>query len=156
MESLDRYVAAVVDFRQVFDLGGNFRLADTVAECIGIFGKGCLGALAEASGHSRRWVEVLAQISRAYPEEARHYDLKFSHYRIAARTDNPAEWVEAAAENRWSTVQLSRQIRGLGDPGLDEELDKIIRRAEKIQTVFGVGQSIIDAAQELKTPFSGV
>jgi len=117
------------------------------------FLKGQLLAALIESGVKRGWIasqvrastsqiKVLVRTYRAFPEEAmRIAELTWYHHRLAAHTDNPAGWIDRAADESWSTREMSAATKKEMDPALAaSEEDREMRKAEK---VFGQVDEIL-------------
>lgn len=90
------------------------------------------GQWAADTGYSTEHVRVLRKTFCAFPDqESRVNDplITFSHHSIAAKTNNPQYWIEQAAQNLWSTRQLSKAITTGGE---DDPLDKYKNLFEKV------------------------
>lgn len=71
--------------------------------------------VASLLGCSAANVRVMAKVFMAFPDsDDRVIAMSFTHHKIAVQyaPENPQEWVEKAADNEWSTRQLTEAIRG--------------------------------------------
>lgn len=74
-------------------------------------------AVASEIGKSASYVRERIKTWQAFPEEGtRVRELSWQHHRIAAKTDDPQNWIAEAANNGWSTRDLERAIRGARSP----------------------------------------
>lgn len=108
------------------------------------FLKGQLLAALVESGAKKGWIasqvrasvsqiKVLIKTYQAFPGEGmRIPELTWYHHRLAAHTDDPEKWIAEAADNEWSTRQMSAAIKKDKDPSraADEE-EREMRLAEK-------------------------
>lgn len=101
-----------------------------------------MGWIASQVRASVSQIKVLIKTYRAFPEEAmRIAELTWYHYRLAAHTDNPAGWIDRAADESWSTREMSAAIKKEMGPALAaSEEDREMRKAEK---VFGQVDEIL-------------
>ncbi len=59
---------------------------------------------------------------KAFPDvNNRALDKTFTHHRIAAKTDNPLQWIQKVCEEDWSTRQLEEVVKAQGQ-------DKVIQK----------------------------
>ncbi|MCR4426265.1 MAG: HNH endonuclease [Firmicutes bacterium] len=69
-------------------------------------------SIASALGCSSAQVREIAKTFEAFPEEhLRAKDLSWYHHRLAAKTDAPADWIDKAVTNGWSTRELGDAIK---------------------------------------------
>ncbi len=70
-------------------------------------------SIASAIGWSSAQVREVAKTFVAFPEDhLRAKDLSWYHHRLAAKTEDPAEWIDKAVMNEWSTRELADAIKG--------------------------------------------
>lgn len=90
--------------------------------------------IASMLGCSTSQVRKLTRTFNAFPTpESRINILSFRHHLLAAQTDDPAKWVNEAADNLWSTRQMQEQImqqNGTLDPY--EKAEKVLLKVEEI------------------------
>lgn len=112
-------------------------LGDIAAEARETFGKQALGKLAEVMGVSTRWVQKLAQVSTAYSkqERAAFPELGWSLFALAARADDPIQWLTQASDSQWSERELRQAIRGGKPPS--NAVERLLKRAETILAAGG-------------------
>lgn len=93
-----------------------------------------MGWIASQVRTSISQIKVLIRTYRSFPKEGmRIAELTWYHHRLAAHTDNPEEWAMKAADEEWSTRQMSSAIKKEKDPAraADEE-DREKKKAEKV------------------------
>lgn len=95
-------------------------------------------------GLSASTVRTLVRVARTFPPNQRSPVLSFSHYRIAASTANPAEWVARAEDQQWSTRDLQDAIRAAhaADPA-EERRRQADQAIQRVRQAWDAG----DAAQ---------
>ncbi|NMP23817.1 hypothetical protein [Sulfobacillus harzensis] len=107
-------------------------LAREAAEEIGVSPR----QVASDWGLSASTVRTLVRVVRTFSPEQRSPVLSFSHYRIAASTANPAEWVARAEDEQWSTRDLRDAIRAAhaADPAEERrrQADQAIQRVRRV------------------------
>jgi hypothetical protein len=75
-------------------------------------------------GKGESTVRAYAQTFAAFPgEEDRPKELTFSHFTIAARTNNPEYWIERANKEHLSVREMRKAIKG-------DESPEVLREAE--------------------------
>jgi len=90
-------------------------------------------------------IKVLVRTYRAFPDEGmRIPELTWYHHRLAAYTDDPKKWIERAADEGWSTRELSRAIKEEENPALasgeEEKEMKAARSAfKKVEEILSKG-----------------
>ena len=83
----------------------------------GRYGRQTARMIAAGPGVSERSVRQLVATVKAFPApEDRAQDLSFSHHRIAAMTEEAAQWLDTAVDHKLSVDELRDAIRGAGDP----------------------------------------
>ncbi|MEW6228061.1 MAG: hypothetical protein AB1700_08250 [Bacillota bacterium] len=102
-------------------------------------------AVASEIGKSASYVRERIRTWRAFPEEGtRVRDLSWQHHRIAAKTDDPQNWIAKAADNGWSTRDLEQAIKEARSPNsaVTQE-EKELKQAEalfaKLEEVIAKG-----------------
>lgn len=111
--------------------------------------------IAAQVGTSAAQIRELVKVYRAFPEEGmRIPELSWYHHRVAANTDDPATWIEKAAEEQLSTRQLRKAIleedekKGEAPLPDDDEENKKRHRAEKalqvIDEILAAGGEVAD------------
>lgn len=69
-----------------------------------------LQSLAELVGESTGSIRSYAWVSKKFPPENRDRDLSWSHYRTAAWSKNPKDWIETAVTEGLTVRQLKARI----------------------------------------------
>ncbi|MEW6772176.1 MAG: HNH endonuclease [Bacillota bacterium] len=116
-------------------------------------------AVASEIGKSSSYVRERIKTWRAFPEEGtRVRELSWQHHRIAAKTDDPQNWIAKAADNGWSTRDLERAIKEARNPNsaLTQE-EKELKQAEalfaKLEEVVAkggpAGKWLLEKTEEL-------
>lgn len=84
-------------------------------------------------------IRVLVKTFQAFPteEERIYHEQYYYHYRLAAMTDKPHEWMALASENSWSSRQMNEAIKAVQsdkEPDVDQynEADRLVYRVEKM------------------------
>ncbi|RJX18223.1 MAG: hypothetical protein C4570_07220 [Ammonifex sp.] len=91
-------------------------------------------AVASEIGKSASYVRERVKTWRAFPEEGtRVRELSWQHHRIAAKTDDPQDWIAKASDNGWSTRDFERAIKEARNPSsaLTQE-EKELKQAEAL------------------------
>jgi hypothetical protein len=102
------------------------------AEMAARWGRHTARWVAAGAGVSAGYVRQLIATAQAFPTPAdRAADLTFSHHRLAALTDDPAGWLQAAVDHQWSARELGRAIRAARDPYAEAEAAR--RAAEAVE-----------------------
>lgn len=133
MISYDELTGRIIDLRQTQDQT-NFEAGDLcwyAVEKLGIEA----GTIAADTGYSAQHIKDLARTSKVFhsagDRRAREY-VQWSHYKIAARTDDPVGWIDRAEAAGWSTRELQRQITGEPEKDPLAEAQRAFRAVEKV------------------------
>lgn len=83
-------------------------------------------------GISPALVREMSRTFNAFHDEStRIPDLSFYHHRLASSTDNPLEWINKAADEGWSTRQMTDEIKKSGSTSTKAMADHSKSKAEK-------------------------
>lgn len=88
-------------------------LAAIAASLTTKYGEADVRSFAALVGCQKDYVYKLAKTYKAFEKYSREYfshKLSFSHYKIAAQTDNPEEILMLADENQWSVRELENHV----------------------------------------------
>lgn len=86
------------------------------------YGRKTASMIATDVGRTASYIRQMIATAKAFPKpEDRADDLSFSHHRIAAMTENPAAWIDKAAQNSWSQRELKQAIKDTKDRLSDAE-----------------------------------
>lgn len=90
----------------------DFAIGDYIAECVTMFGRGCLGKLAEVAACSKEYLLQRIRLSMAFPSELRFPDVPFSLYRAAYNAakrlnKEPVAVLKEALKHEWSAGDLN-------------------------------------------------
>lgn len=140
MLSYDELTGRIIDLRQERDQT-HFEAGDLCWYAVERMGVS-VGTLATDTGYSAQHIKDLARTAQVFhsPEDRRPREyIGWSHYKIAARTDDPHSWIDRAEENAWSTRELQRQITG--EPEIDPlaEAQRAFSMVEKVVKGGGEG-----------------
>lgn len=138
--SYDELTGRIIDLRQTQDQT-NFEAGDLcwyAVEKLGIEA----GTIAADTGYSAQHIKDLARTSKVFhsagDRRAREY-VQWSHYKIAARTDDPVGWIDRAEAAGWSTRELQRQITGEPERDPLAGAQRAFRQVEKVVKGGGEG-----------------
>ena len=84
------------------------------------------------------FVRQLVKVYQTFPtEESRisYQEQTYNHYKLAAYSDRPVYWMDQAADNSWSSREMSKAIKG-------EEVKDELKDADRI---YGTVERCIDA-----------
>ena len=94
-------------------------------------------------GCSAALVRELCRTFLAFPDpSSRARDMSFRHHQVAARTADPAGWIEKALKCGWSTRQLEQAVREREDPvdvafRLRRRAERLVREVKELLTLDG-------------------
>ena|SRR3990167_9155464 len=82
------------------------------------YGKQSLKKYAIEIGVKPESLKVYRWVASKFPEMENQWEnrLPFTLYQIAAHTEKPQEWVERAENENWTSSQLARELKEIGDP----------------------------------------
>jgi|LFRM01.1.fsa_nt_gb hypothetical protein len=103
-------------------------------------------------------IRELAKTFRAFPEESmRVPELSWFHHRIAAGTDDPEHWIGLAADQGWSTRELTKAIKGETVKDELREADRVWAKVLRIIDAGGPGGAWLEKqiAEYKKEPAPG-
>lgn len=108
--------------------------ADWAMNMAGRYGRHTARMIAAGVGLSEGYIRQLIATAKAFPEpDTRAEDLSFSHHRIAAMTEDPAQWLDTAVDHQLSVDELREAIRDAADPIAEadetERAEKRVARA---------------------------
>lgn len=129
--NLEDYISAYIDLKQQAE-DNKFLRGQLLSDMLNMGVK--VKWISSQTGDSPAQIRELVKTYRAFPEESlRVPELSWYHHRLAANTDDPAEWIKRAADNQWSTREMREQI--LITQGRKEEVTeskkKLLAKAEK-------------------------
>lgn len=76
------------------------------------YGEDSLGEFAKEIGLRKSTVSQYRWVAKAFPGMTAYNGISYTHYRLAAGTDKPQEWINKAIENNWNSAQLKAKIEG--------------------------------------------
>lgn len=107
-----------------------------------------IGDISAEIGMSPAIIREMIRTFNAFPEEGtRVLELGFTHHRLASRADNPETWINAAADNGWSTRQLDEEMKKAGlskKARRDTEKSKAEKALRTVKEVIGSGTEVSD------------
>lgn len=110
--------------------------------------------IASQSGRSTAYVRLHLRTYRAFRDEStRNPFLSWTHHRIAAETDDPAGWIEKAAEEQMSTREMARLVKEhLGKSGGNDQVEEASEEVSewrcKAEKVLSDVKEIFDSGDE--------
>lgn len=114
LASLDAVLQELADLASA-DRAVHWRMADLLDSVLPPPRRGrpnpLVGKAAEALGCTRRWVQVLRRVAACFPPDARHADVPFATYVVAASTPDALQALELALARGWSAAELRRALR---------------------------------------------
>jgi hypothetical protein len=115
--SLDAGMAALRELG-VIERGSRWAIGDLLVFLGKHYGE-TYDAAAGATGYQVQTLKNMAWVSRRVPPELRREDVSWGHHRIVAKfeQDEQAEWLAKAAENEWTSAELSRELERVSEPG---------------------------------------
>lgn len=130
-DSLEDYISAYIDLKQQAE-DNKFLRGQLLNDMLNMGVKAKW--ISSQTGDSPAQIRELVKTYRAFPDESmRVPELSWYHHRLAANTNDPAEWIKRAADNQWSTREMREQI--LIAQGRKEEVaegkEKLLIKAEK-------------------------
>ena len=140
MLSYDELTGRIIDLRQERD-HTHFEAGDLCWYALERLGVDA-GTIAADTGYSAQHIKDLARASKVFStEEARRPReyVQWSHYKIAARTDDPFGWIDRAEAAGWSTRELQRQITGEPERDPLAGAQRAFRQVEKVVKGGGEG-----------------
>lgn len=91
--------------------------------------------------------------TKAFPPDNRTEDLSFSHHRIAAMTEDPAQWLDTAVDHRLSVDELREAIRDAADPIAEaDETERAEKRVARAVDRYIDQWSLITGRRAVLTP----
>ena len=91
---------------------------------------------------SEGYVRQLQRVYKVFPsEEDRipYQELTYQHYKLAAYTDRPTYWMDRAADQEWSTREMSKAIKGEAVEDETRTADRIYGTVERCIEAGGPG-----------------
>lgn len=99
-----------------------WKLGDLALEVETSYGDDALGKFSREVGVRKKTMYEYRRVAKAFPQSARRLaKLSFTHYQIAADTEQPEAWLERADDNDWSCEQLQREIKTQSPKGSVQE-----------------------------------
>ncbi len=94
----------------------HWRLGDWGAKVEDLMGRKMLKDMAVQTGESVQVVTQCVWVARSFPDKKdRVTDLSWSHYRAAAGTDTPYDWIDWAVDNAATVKTLTDAIKNESD-----------------------------------------
>jgi hypothetical protein len=88
--------------------------------------------ISSETGLSPALIREMIRTFTAFPDEStRVLELSFYHHRLASKTPDPVYWINLAADNGWSTRQMSDEIKKSGCITEKAKRDSSMSKAEK-------------------------
>lgn len=125
-----------LDFDEICDIGReamdlrkftNIVIGRLALEVESRYGEDSLGEFAKELGLRRNTVNQYRWVAASFPDIKTYGDLSYTHYRIAAGTSEPKEWIEKAVDNNWNITQFQIKTEG---KALSSECDH--KRTQKV------------------------
>lgn len=109
------------DFEEICEMGreamdmrkiSNIVIGQLAVEVEGRYGEDAIGSFSKEIGLNKQTVTQYRWVAKAFPGLTAYNGLSYTHYRLAAGTDKPQEWIDKAIENNWNGAQLKAKIDG--------------------------------------------
>jgi hypothetical protein len=97
-----------MDMRKI----SNIIIGQLALEVDNRYGEDAIGAFAKEIALNKSTVEQYRWVAKAFPGLTAYNGLSYTHFRLAAGTQEPQEWIEKATENNWNSAQLKAKIEG--------------------------------------------
>ncbi|OPX89419.1 MAG: HNH endonuclease [Pelotomaculum sp. PtaB.Bin104] len=108
-----------------------------------------IGEISTAVGLSPAMIREMIRTFNAFSEEGtRVPELSYYHHRLASKSSDPVSWINAAADNGWSTRQLEQEMKEAGCLTKKAKTDTEKARAEKtlrlVREILEEGSEVSD------------
>lgn len=128
----------VISWEEAVSIGMELRLAkdnsqwdlgDLASKVETVYGTDAIGKLANDIGLNKKSMMQYRRVSQAFPPNQRLDILSHRHHMILAPREDRLEWLQQAADNSWSTMQLTRELAlADGKEVKDEEASPEVHR----------------------------
>lgn len=109
------------DFDEICEMGreamdmrkiSNIIIGQLALEVDSRYGEDAIGSFAKEIALNKKTVSQYRWVARAFPGLTAYNGLSYTHFRLAAGTDKPQEWIDEATKNNWNAAQLKAKIEG--------------------------------------------